>query len=559
MFFVASALDLVGVGLVGGYITLLTKPQVIDQLPTWLLSLFGSLTSDYLFETIGALLILTFALKAVAAVSVHRTILKFSLGQMTRLRVRAIKAIQGMPYSKFVQRNSSEYVQAVISYTGQFNGSLTGLLRLMCDSIVALAILVFLSVIEPLAVLALLSIGLVLVLAFDKIVRSRLHYFGLMSNLGDQLTIRGVQEAARGFKEIRILGREHLFFEQVAQGSKQLAVAQQFIQLIGVIPRFLVEFVIVFLVVAFSVFSLHQGRSIESIYPVVGMFAVAAIRIGPIASQGIQGISILRKSRPAIVALRKEFDSFSKEPAGQVTEEVSSNEIFEYFSLNRAGFSYSSASEKVVTDVSLTVKRGERVGLIGVSGSGKSTLVDIILGLLPLDEGELEFNGRSVQSSPRQWRAMVAYLPQENFLLDQTLKRNITLTAKDDEVEPSKLRDAVDRAKLRSVAEKLPLGLDTEIGELGTRLSGGQRQRVILARAFYHGREVLIMDESTSALDAATEAEIIRELEGLSREVTIFIISHRPETLKFCDVVYEITDRGVVISQSKDHPNGSIS
>jgi ATP-binding cassette, subfamily B, bacterial PglK len=545
VFFLSSSLDLIGLGLIGGYITLLTQPDLMESLPSWIHNLIDAIVGENAVEAVGILLVGIFALKTVVAVSVHRIILRFSLGQMARLRVRATEAIQRMSYVEFLRRNSSEYVQAVISYTGQFNGSLTSMLRLTSDSIVALVILIFLSTLEPVVVLLLMIFGAVLVIVFDKAVRYRLNEYGQKSNQGDQLAIKGIQEAARGMKEMRILGREKIFSNQVKQGSEQLAAAQLFIQLVGIVPRFLVEFFIVSFIVLFSILALRQGQSIDSMYPLIGMFGVAAIRMGPIVSQGIQGLAVLRRSRPAIVSLRKEFESFLQvTPQNSVAASLI-DEKFETLSLERVGFAYEGAKEFVFSSVSLRIGRGDRIGLMGASGSGKTTFVDVILGLLPHQEGQILVNGRGIKDCLDSWRSKIAYLPQETFLLDQTLAHNIALKHNFEEIDLARLASALEKSKLDMMLKTLPSGLDTVLGEGGVRLSGGQRQRVSLARAFYHGREVLIMDEATSALDLETEYAIAEELQNLSRDMTIIVISHRPETLKFCDIVYQLADDGI--------------
>jgi len=194
-------------------------------------------------------------------------------------------------------------------------------------------------------------------------------------------------------------------------------------------------------------------------------------------------------------------------------------------------------------DISLQISSGESIGFIGASGSGKTTLIDVLLGLLSPSSGDIFLNGESIQENLTKWHSNVAYLPQQVFLIDSTLESNITLSAQCDE---SKLFSSLKQARLLDLAESLPDGVKTMIGENGVRLSGGQRQRVALARAFYHGRNVLVMDEATSALDAQVEREISDEIGRLKGEKTLIIVAHRITTLKNCDRIYRLADGKIV-------------
>ena len=199
-------------------------------------------------------------------------------------------------------------------------------------------------------------------------------------------------------------------------------------------------------------------------------------------------------------------------------------------------------------NISLSIKNGESVGLIGASGAGKTTLVDILLGLLQPQEGDILFNNRSLNETLALWRAQVAYLPQEIFLIDNTLLSNVALGVLDDSIDREKVMNALKKACLEELVDNLPKGIDTMIGERGVRLSGGQKQRVALARAFYHGRNVLVLDEATSSLDHETEKEIIEEIRYFKGEKTMIIIAHRLTTVQHCDRIY-VLENGEIIRQ----------
>ena len=230
---------------------------------------------------------------------------------------------------------------------------------------------------------------------------------------------------------------------------------------------------------------------------------------------------------------------------------IQDHEKFSSLKLNDVSFKYPGANMYSLKNISLEIKSGDAIGIIGGSGAGKSTLVDLILGLIEPCDGKITYNGVSFGLVLRQWMDRVAYLPQQVFLIDDSLRRNISIGCND--IDENGVIIALKKAKLLDFVERLPDGVETKVGERGVKLSGGQRQRVALARAFYHNRDVLVMDESTSALDSDTEYEIVKEIQKHKGERTIIAIAHRLSTLKYCDHIFELQNGAVVnIGSYKD-------
>ena len=205
--------------------------------------------------------------------------------------------------------------------------------------------------------------------------------------------------------------------------------------------------------------------------------------------------------------------------------------------MQNLSFRYPNAQIDALKGINLKVCSGESVGLVGPSGAGKTTLVDVLLGLLEPHSGSIKFNNLSLNKVLTDWRLQAAYLPQQVFIIDNTLKRNIALGVDDSEIDLNRLYKAIHQARLNELLEQLPKGVETMLGERGVRLSGGQRQRVALARAFYHERNVLVMDEATSSLDDSTEKEIVEEIKDLKGKITmirvlIFPIPLMPNNFK---------------------------
>ena len=548
-FLVVSLLDLVGVGLVGSYITLFTQPKGSE-----LAFLKPILSRLDFFEddqgktmlALGFILVFVFVLKAVVGLFVQRIIFRFCLRRMAELRTSAIEAIQRMPYSRFLQRNSSEYVQTVINYVGQYTASLRYILTLMSEGTVALVLFLLLSWVSGFALALVMAIGVVMIVGYDKIFRHKITRAGRTLNVGNQLTIRGIQEQAAGFKEIRILGRESYFLDQVRRGSWLVAHSNNLILLIQAIPRYLVEVAIITFVVSLVAIMVLQGQSIESTYPVIGMLAVALLRLGPITNLIMTAIASLRSNRPGIKLLRQEFDYLGQVPLQEQIDLTTKTSRFASLELKNVSFTYDNSPSPALRNITMSIVAGESIGLVGPSGSGKTTVVDVILGLLVNQSGALFYNGAPLHESLESWRRNVAYLPQEVFMIDDSLRHNISLGGVNGDLDSENQKKAIMQAQLSDLISELPDGVDTQLGEQGIRLSGGQRQRVALARAFYHQREVLVLDEATSALDTETEREIVDEIQRLKGNVTMIVIAHRLSTLQHCDRIYKL-ERGEII------------
>jgi len=277
------------------------------------------------------------------------------------------------------------------------------------------------------------------------------------------------------------------------------------------------------------------------------MFSVAAIRLFPSVNQIVSGISHIRFGRPAVSLLYEDIkrsENIIEEPLRNMKNAPE----FESIEVNDISFTYPTRDYKVISDLSFIISKGDSVGIIGPSGSGKTTLLDILLGLIEVDAGSILYNGKDLSEHLEEWKSHVAYIPQNVFIIDDNIVRNVALGVSDELVDLARLNNAIDQSKLRELVEQMPEGINTMLGESGIQLSGGQRQRIALARAFYHNRDVLVMDEATSSLDDETEKEIVNEISNLKGEKTLIVIAHRLSTVKHCDHIYRI-EKGVIIDQ----------
>jgi ABC-type multidrug transport system fused ATPase/permease subunit len=301
---------------------------------------------------------------------------------------------------------------------------------------------------------------------------------------------------------------------------------------------------VVLLVFLFS----YQEKGLELVVPVLTMFSIAALRLFPSVNQIVSGIAHIRFGRPMVSLLYKDLKNAETYDFEKQSKDTKVSLSFQSIELKKISYSYPGRDYKVINNVTMRIKKGDSVGIIGPSGSGKTTLLDILLGLIEVDEGKVLFNNNDLNNCYSEWKSHVAYIPQNIFIIDDTVTRNIALGVPDDLVDHTMLNNSINQSKLTELINQMPKGINTLLGEAGVQLSGGQRQRIALARAFYHNRDILVMDEATSALDNETEAEIVDEIKHLKGNKTLIVIAHRLSTVKHCDYIYRI-DKGKIVEE----------
>jgi len=415
-------------------------------------------------------------------------------------------------------------------------------------SIVSVVVLIFLAWTDIYTLTLLVILIGSYAIIYNKIFRERLKEYGYLNNKHNVRMVQGINEAVDGLKEIRILGKEKYFYNIMRNGAKNSANISAKSSIINTLPSYTTEFLMILFVVLIVMISTLLGQDPQLVIPILSMFGVAAVRLIPSANFIMSGFSQINFTRDAIDILYDDLINLKPLALKESSESTQNLFNFNLFELKNIKFTYQYGEDPSIDNISLVVKEGEAIGFIGASGSGKTTLIDIILGLLKADKGEIILNGRALTSEEDlyNWRSQIAYLPQEIFLIDDTLEQNIALGVEKGEINKKQIRNALKQAKLLDFIEQLPLGVKTIIGERGIRLSGGQRQRVALARAFYHQRNILVMDEATSALDNETEREIIDEIKRLKGDMTMIIVAHRYSTIEHCDLIYKI-DKGKII------------
>ncbi len=549
LFLTLSLLEVIGLSLIIPYISLIINPEGLSNSYYYdlIIGNIDNKSTENLLVLFGLSLILIFFIKTTLSIFINHKILSFSNKKGANLRKNLLSAYQKMEYQNYLLRNSSEYIHSIQILATQFSqNTMVAVLKFMSEGLVVLTILIFLALTDIVALITIFSLLAMFIYFYDFIVGKRIKKFGAETNKYQMKTVAGVNEAIIGFKEIRVLGIENHFNENVSKLAIGYAKSYTSVQVLTSASRYILELILIVFVVVMVLISIYGNKDLSMLVPTLTVFGVASIRLMPAANIFSDGLSQLRFGYNSTNIIYNDLVNNEKENVSKFTPEVPST--FKEMKLDNVSFSY--GVNTIFENVSLTISKGDSIGIIGSTGSGKTTLINLMLGLLAPSSGNVILNNVIIEGISNPLKGISAYIPQNIFLVDDSVKKNVALGILDEEIDKGKVFKSLESAKLLDVVNGLPEGIETIIGENGNKLSGGQRQRLSLARAFYYNRQLLIMDEATSALDNVTEQEIAKELKALDGEITTIIVAHRFTTLKDCDHIYEIIN-GQVIYRGK--------
>lgn len=473
---------------------------------------------------------------------------RFAFGVQAQLSQRLFTTYLRQPYTFHLQRNSAQLIRNVTGEVGMFTEAISSSLIILTESLVLLGIATLLLVIEPLGALIVVLVLGASAWGFNQSTRTRIARWGKARQYHEVLRIQHLQQGLGGAKDVKLLGREEDFLAQYHLHNTQSARVAQFQATLVQLPRLWLELLAVTGLALLVLSMLAQGRDMISIVPTLGLFAVAAFRLMPSVNRILNAVQGLRYAFPVISTLHEEFKLGVPEPIENHAKNAINNTpaLLKEIRLSNVSYSYPDAAAMALSDLSIVIQKGESVGFIGPSGSGKSTLVDVILGLLPPNAGQVAVDGQDIQENLRAWQDQIGYVPQTIYLTDDTLRRNVAFGLPAEQIDDAAVRRAIKDSQLEEFVDSLPHGIETIVGERGIRLSGGQRQRIGIARALYHDPSVLVLDEATSALDIATEDGVMQAITALKSSKTILIVAHRLSTIEHCDRLYRLKHGKIV-------------
>lgn len=431
------------------------------------------------------------------------------------------------------------------------NGIVQPLMHLNAKIILAIFIALSIFIYNPITAILGLMLFITAYLFLYRVVRRRLKING--NNLSNIATerFRLMNEGFGGIKDILLLNRHYDFIERFQKSGKVFADAQGTNISISQVPRYFMELIAfgAMISLVLLLIKLHEGK-LGAILPILAVYALAAFKLLPALQQIYSSITQIKANTAAFESIKNDLISSLKRPQFSISKTIGKQILLkEKISLENITFSYPGKSNPAIYNLNMIIPVNSVIGIVGASGSGKSTTIDLLLGLLTPQQGEMYIdNIRITETNVRTWQNTLGFVPQSIYLSEGTIAENIAFGLPTKDINLDQVNNAIKLANLTELVNQLPDGVHTKVGERGVQLSGGQRQRIGIARALYNEAEVLVFDEATSALDGITEKIIMDAIHNFSGKKTIIMIAHRLKTVRKCDIIY-MMEQGKVIDQ----------
>lgn len=554
MILLMAFLDTIGVASIMPFMAVLSSPDLVQTNAVLNVAFTNSryigihTTEQFLFALgvlVFVLLVTSLAFKALTMYLQTRFVLmrEYSIGK------RLVEGYLHQPYSWFLNRHSADLGKTILSEVAVVTGNgMLPLINLMAQCIVTLGLLILLIIVDPLLAL---SVGAGLGLAYAGIfavMSDWLKRLGQERILANQERFTAVSEAIGAAKEVKVGGLEQAYIQRFAKPAKIYAKDVATAQVIAQLPRFALEAMAFGGMLLVILYLMAKSGSFTAALPIIALYAFAGYRLMPALQQIYSAYTQLCFVGPALDALHQDLSSLQATNArqGQLTPLTLSQAII----LSQVNYGYPNAPDLALKGIELTIPAHSTVGFVGTTGSGKTTTVDVILGLLEPQKGNLIVDGQPITATNRrQWQQAIGYVSQHIYLANDSVAANIAFGVNAKNIDHQAVERAGKIANLHEfVVNDLPQGYATTVGERGVRLSGGQRQRIGIARALYRNPQVLILDEATSALDNLTEQTVMEAVNNLGHDITIILVAHRLSTVRHCDQIY-LLEQGEVKAQ----------
>lgn len=546
---IGAVLETLGIGMIYPVAMVITDPDAIEknEILSRVYDMFHmQSTTQFTIVVMGALIVI-FAVKNFYLFFQNKVQLQFVYSNQFATSRRMMINFMKRPYEYYLNADTSVIQRSITSDVNNMYGLILSLLQLFSELIVFACLTVVCltsDVMMTVTVSALLvSVLLIIKGVLKPIMRkageeNQDYYSGLY---------KWIEQSVMGIKEIKVANKEHYFINEYSACGAGYVNAVQRYNIFNATPRLLIETVAIAGMVLYMMIKIAGGTSVTSIMPQLMTLAMAAARLIPSANRINNYLTSISYFEPFFMGVTDNLQEDIRDDSINYSEEVYKKKndvkklpVKKEILLKDITYKYPNTEVYIFDNATMQIPVGTSVGVVGTSGAGKTTVVDILLGLLRLQSGEILADGVEVRENYESWLKNIGYIPQTIFMIDSTIRKNVAFGYADEEIDDEKVWQALKEAQLDEFVRGLPEGLDTGIGERGIRLSGGQRQRIGIARALFEDPEVLVLDEATSALDNDTEAAIMDSINRLHGKKTLIIIAHRLQTIEKCDIVYRV-------------------
>lgn len=556
MIFFGGLLETLGVGGMIPVVNALLMPdklqEFIDEYEI-LQRLCGFLHIENIGQTTMALLVGLMAIYVIKNLYILLLTYKqnsFITQNRNKMISRVMAEFLNRPYEKYLGADIPTVFRITDSDIPQTFSLILAMLHLTSEVVVSFLIFLVLLWQDVVMTLFIIAIFAVMTLFIIKVLKPKLNKIGAKNQAIQSRIAKWRIQATYGLKDVKVLNREEFFVRNYFETGKVGADVARNYAVLNNLPRLMIETVFIVSILSFIAVYINGGGDVASIMTTIAAFGVAAIRVLPSVNRINTYITEIAYTEPSLNFVYENLQEGMKTDAmlaeRRANSQVEKLKLENQIELAHISFHYPDSDKYIFKDAHMVVPRGKSVGIIGASGAGKSTIVDVLLGLLHAQEGEITCDGVNIFKNYESWLAQVGYIPQSIYLIDESIRDNIAFGIDRDKISDERIWEVLEEAQLKEFVEELPEGLDTTIGDRGVRLSGGQRQRIGIARALYNDPEILVFDEATSALDNDTEAAVMEAVNSFHGKKTMIIIAHRLNTIEKCDIIYKVENMELI-------------
>lgn len=555
---IGSFMELLGVSVFLPFIQVLMEPERVQSEVSLrrVYEMFHFQSTDQFLIALGGMICIVYILKNSYLTIMQNAMLKFSYTTRMQLATKLLSTYMAEPYTFHLNRNISELQRSLQYDTGQFMQLINASLQVLAEIAVVICLGVYLFYTSPTISIVILGLVVVCVGFFILLSRKYSRRIGKQNEVYNAQLYQWINQSLGGIKEVKVLNRESFFVDSYKDVYKKLIKGAKNNEMLATIPKYILETVcIVGMIIAVIAKLLWGRRDLTAFVVQMSAFAVAAFRLLPSVGKINAYVNSIMYCRPALDLIYddlKAIEDFVPEEQEEVKHKAETWHLKEKIELQNISYTYDDADKEVLSNIELTIHKGETIALIGSSGAGKTTLADVFLGLLIPQKGYILVDGKNIYDHMNSWHHMLGYIPQSIYLSDDTIRNNVAFGIREEEIDNAAVEEALKKAQLYDFVQTLDKGMDTFVGDRGVRLSGGQRQRIGIARALYYDPEILVLDEATSALDNETETAVMEAIESLKGLKTMVIIAHRLTTIRNADQIYEVTEGQAVLRRKED-------
>lgn len=547
MMFVAAALETASIALVLSVMTLIVTPNAVEtnEIVGKVYNFFGFTSEIRFIVFVMILLMLAFILKNVYLFLEWKAQYAFIYKNQFKTSERMLRSYLRKDYEYYLFADTAIVQRSITADVNNMYALILALLTLASEGIVFVALGASLLVIEPVMCVVISALLLSAMFIMKRVLKPMMQKAGKENQDFYAGLFKWISQTVQGIKEIKIGGRESYFVQAYNYCGNGYVNAVQKYSLYNNTPKLFIESVCVVGMIGYMMILVLSGQDLSSKIPIIGAFGVAAMKLMPSANKINNQLNSISYLEPFFMGVS---DTLIEDIDNDhilrkfMPDDQKPMELKDKIELRDISYKYPKTDRYIFDKANMEIPIGSSVGVVGSSGAGKTTIIDILLGLLKIENGGVYGDGVNIMDDYNAWLKNVGYIPQTIYMLDGTIRDNVAFGVPKERLSEERVWAVLEEAHLADFVRSLPKGLDTEIGERGVRISGGQRQRIGIARALYEDPEVLILDEATSALDNDTEKAIMESVNSLHGKKTLVIIAHRLQTIEKCDMVYRVKD-----------------